>query len=112
MNVTRSHTYAASMDAVLASLRDPEMTAQKYRNMGAREVEVLDCNGDANSMRVESSRVSGMVIAFAGPWKSGGDWWHHGQQWERSEWDVELLHLGVFRIVETEREWVLEGYYD
>ena len=40
------------------------------------------------------------------------DWWHHGQQWERSEWDVELLNHGVFRLVETEREWLLEGYYD
>lgn len=57
MNVTRSHTYTASMDAVVASLRDPEMTAEKYRSMGAREVEVLECSGDETRMRVESSRV-------------------------------------------------------
>lgn len=67
---------------------------------------------DGVPLRVESSRVSGIVIASAGPWKSGGDWWHEGQQWERSEWDVELLNHGVFRLVETGREWLLEGYYD
>lgn len=67
---------------------------------------------DGVPLRVESSRVSGIVIASAGPWKSGGDWWHEGQEWERSEWDVELLNHGVFRLVETGREWLLEGYYD
>ena len=67
---------------------------------------------DGVPLRVESSRVSGIVIASAGPWKSGGDWWHEGQQWERSEWDVELLNHGVFRLVETGREWLLEVYYD
>jgi protein ImuB len=67
---------------------------------------------DGIPLRVESSRVSGVVIAWAGPWKSGGDWWHQGQQWERSEWDVELLNHGVFRLVESGREWLLEGYYD
>ena len=67
---------------------------------------------DGIPLRVESSRLSGIVIASAGPWKSGGDWWHEGQQWERSEWDVELLNQGVFRLVETGSEWLLEGYYD
>jgi hypothetical protein len=57
MDVIRSHTYAASMDALVASVRDPEMTAQKYRGMGAREVEVLACTGDDRSITVESSRV-------------------------------------------------------
>lgn len=57
MDVQRSHTYTATMDALLASIRDPEMTAEKYRSMGARDVEVLDCTGDATSHRVESRRV-------------------------------------------------------
>ena len=67
---------------------------------------------DGIPLRVESSRVSGVVVNFFGPWKSGGDWWHRGQQWEREEWDVELLNHGLFRLVETGRGWMLEGYYD
>ncbi|HQW28842.1 MAG TPA: hypothetical protein PK529_06630, partial [Verrucomicrobiales bacterium] len=67
---------------------------------------------DGIPLRVESSRVSGVVVNYFGPWKSGGDWWHRGQQWEREEWDVELLNHGLFRLVETGRGWMLEGYYD
>lgn len=67
---------------------------------------------DGIPRRVESSRVSGPVIAFAGPWKSSGDWWHREREWERIEWDVELGHHGIFRLVETGGGWVLEGYYD
>lgn len=63
-------------------------------------------------LRVESSRVTGVVIATHGPWKGGGDWWHRGREWERTEWDVELLKHGLFRLVETVRGWSLEGYYD
>jgi hypothetical protein len=53
-----------------------------------------------------------VVIEAYGPWKSGGDWWHRGQSWERSEWDVALLNHGLFRLVETPGGWSLEGYYD
>ncbi len=67
---------------------------------------------DGRPFRVESPRVNGLVTAARGPWKCGGHWWHRGQQWERSEWDVELLDHGLFRLVETGRTWVLEGYYD
>jgi len=67
---------------------------------------------DGQPLRVESARLSGVVVACHGPWKSGGDWWHRGRGWERTEWDVELLNHGLFRLVETDRGWSLEGYYD
>jgi protein ImuB len=67
---------------------------------------------DGQPFRVESSRISGVVTAAFGPWKSGGDWWHRGLAWERSEWDVELRPHGLFRLVETGQGWMLEGYYD
>jgi protein ImuB len=67
---------------------------------------------DGQPLRVESARLSGVVVACQGPWKSGGDWWHRGRGWERTEWDVELLNHGLFRLVETEQGWSLEGYYD
>jgi protein ImuB len=67
---------------------------------------------DGQPLRVESARLSGVVVACHGPWKSGGDWWHRGRGWERTEWDVELLNHGLFRLVETEQGWSVEGYYD
>ena len=67
---------------------------------------------DGKPLRVESARLTGVVIEAYGPWKSGGDWWHRGQSWERSEWDVALLNHGLFRLVETPGGWSLEGYYD
>jgi len=67
---------------------------------------------DGKPLRVESARLTGVVIEAYGPWKSGGDWWHRGQSWERSEWDVDLLNHGLFRLVETPGGWSLEGYYD
>ncbi len=67
---------------------------------------------EGQPLRVETARFSGVVGACSGPWKSSGDWWHQGRGWERTEWDVELLHHGLFRLVETQRGWSVEGYYD
>ncbi len=67
---------------------------------------------DGQPLRVESARVSGVVVDCHGPWRGGGDWWHRGQGWERVEWDVELLNHGLFRLIGTERGWSVEGYYD
>ena len=61
---------------------------------------------------VESSRVTGVVMKCHGPWRCQGDWWHGGRQWERTEWDVELLKKGVFRLVDDGRAWTVEGRYE
>ncbi|MDF1656554.1 MAG: DNA polymerase Y family protein [Verrucomicrobiales bacterium] len=62
--------------------------------------------------RIESRLVSGIVIGVAGPWHVGGDWWHLGKQWQRREWDVELVGKGVYRLVESDEECFIEGRYD
>lgn len=67
---------------------------------------------EGRPLRVESPRVTGVVVSVQGPWRSAGDWWHRGRGWERSEWDVELLNRGLFRLVESARGWSVEGYYD
>ncbi|MCB1206726.1 MAG: hypothetical protein KDN18_20885 [Verrucomicrobiae bacterium] len=67
---------------------------------------------EGRPFRIEAPGVSGVVNAVHGPWKSEGDWWHRGRGWERVEWDVDLLHQGLFRLVGTTRGWTLEGYYD
>ncbi len=63
-------------------------------------------------VRVDSSRASGVVVNVSGPWNASGDWWHQGRQWERAEWDVELLNQGLFRLVVSGGEWAVEGYYE
>lgn len=107
---------AAELEEVDSKMSDPPVTGPPVTGPTLRKYPVGFRTSvqlrDGIPLRVESSRVSGVVIAWAGPWKSGGDWWHQGQQWARSEWDVELLNHGLFRLVETAREWVLEGYYD
>ena len=57
MDVHGSHTYAAPVAAVVDMLRDPEATVAKYEGMGHRDVEVLECAGDAAGLRIRTSRV-------------------------------------------------------
>ncbi|MAS93834.1 MAG: hypothetical protein CMO55_11635 [Verrucomicrobiales bacterium] len=67
---------------------------------------------DGYPIMVESSRINGVVIEHYGPWKCEGDWWHQGKIWNRTEWDIELLNQGLFRLIDTGRRWIIEGYYD
>lgn len=67
---------------------------------------------DGHPLRVESSRVSGVVADSRGPWITDGGWWHQGRAWQRIEWDIELMHHGLFRLVKSGGDWKIEGYYD
>lgn len=67
---------------------------------------------DGVPVMVESSRITGVVLKCHGPWKCQGDWWHGGKEWERTEWDVELLKKGVFRLVDDGKSWAVEGVYE
>lgn len=57
MDVRRSHTYAAPLDAVLTMLRDPDSTVAKYERIGNRDVQITECGGDDTHLRIDSSRV-------------------------------------------------------
>ncbi len=63
-------------------------------------------------LQIHSPRVSGIIVNVSGPWRSEGDWWHRGREWMRSEWDVEVMKQGLFRLVECRGEWEVEGYYE
>ena len=79
---------------------------------------VLSCEG-----------VRRQILAFAGPWKTKGDWWSE-TAWARDEWDVEVRMLRpkvrpegrqdaedetalyrVYRDLRAKR-WFVEGIYD
>ncbi len=63
-------------------------------------------------VQVNSLMASGVVVNVSGPWRNEGVWWHRGREWERNEWDVELMKRGLFRLVECQGEWEVEGYYE
>ena len=69
------------------------------------------------------------ILAFAGPWKTKGDWWSE-TGWARDEWDVEMRVLrpkrqagsgerkeeetALYRIYKDQfaKRWFVEGIYD
>ncbi len=57
MDVSDSHTYAASVDAVLDMFADREAVVARYESMGHRDVEVLECTRTDDALRVRTSRV-------------------------------------------------------
>lgn len=57
MDSKKSHTYEASLRAVLAMLQDREATVAKYRSMGHREIHIDELEATDESLRVVSSRV-------------------------------------------------------
>jgi protein ImuB len=62
--------------------------------------------------RVTARGVAGTVVAYAGPWRTSGDWWTT-QWWDRDEWDIALQNGALYRIYcEAHQEWYVEGNYD
>jgi protein ImuB len=56
--------------------------------------------------------VSGVVTAYAGPWRTSGDWIAQ-DSWEHDEWDVALQSGGVYRLRRLAmNQWLIDGNYD
>jgi protein ImuB len=62
--------------------------------------------------RVSARGVNGVVAAYAGPWRTSGDWITQ-QPWAQDEWDVALQAGGVYRLShKLTNEWFIDGNYD
>jgi hypothetical protein len=57
MEMKGSHTYPASVDAVIAMLQEKSATVDKYESMGHRDVAILEFASDSAMVRIVSSRV-------------------------------------------------------
>jgi protein ImuB len=62
--------------------------------------------------RIAARGVSGVVTAYAGPWRTSGDWIAQ-DAWEHDEWDVALQSGGVYRLRRLAmNQWLIDGNYD
>jgi len=57
MDINGSSTYGVPVQEVIRMLGDPQAAVAKYESMGQREVKVLECDVQSDSLRVVSSRV-------------------------------------------------------
>jgi hypothetical protein len=81
-------------------------------------VSVVVDRGRPVSVRADRQGLrGGRVEAWAGPWRTSGEWWmvHGGHPgWNREEWDVALGDGGVYRLFEDRDlgRWFIEGILD
>lgn len=62
--------------------------------------------------RIRARGVQGNVTAYAGPWRTSGDW-ITPDPWSDDEWDVALSVGGVYRLrLQAAKEWFVDGNYD
>jgi len=57
MDVSKSHTYGASVDAVVDMFGDPDAVTARYAGMGHRDIEIRSCERTDDGLTVVSSRV-------------------------------------------------------
>ena len=62
-------------------------------------------------VHLRSDRLTGRIVARAGPWRSSGEWWTE-RSWLHDEWDVELGDGTLCRLAHDGSVWRLEGIYD
>ena len=75
MKISADHVYGHSTAAVFALFTDPKEIKAKQEALGARNIEVIDCDGDADWASVRFVRelpaeVPGILSRFLQPWNS------------------------------------------
>jgi len=61
---------------------------------------------------VYTDRFEGVIATIRGPWRSSGDWWQPDRAWARLEWDIALTAGGLYRLIQIEEAFYIEGEYD
>lgn len=96
MKITRDHEYTSDTDAVLALFTDADEITSKQEALGARDIEVIECDRDADGANVRFVRelpadVPGILAKFLQPWNRI----EQSEQWQDSgdgvyECDIEI----------------------
>jgi protein ImuB len=91
----------------------PTQPKQGIRRFRSPQPAQVLCTALGHPAKIVSVKAEGRVIAFAGPWRTAGDWWT-SEAWDWEEWDLETAHgllLRVHRDCHTGK-WFLDGSYD
>jgi len=66
---------------------------------------------DGRPVYISTLIASGAVKRARGPWCNSGTWWDQ-RRWSRQEWDVETSSGEIYRLFNSNNDWLLEGVYD
>ena len=77
---------------------------------------VAEKEGNHRPVQISSSMIRGKIRGCRGPWRSSGEWWAKNVYWSRTEWDIEMVSGGLYRIVnqvikKRQSSWRIEGVY-
>lgn len=61
---------------------------------------------------VHTDHFEGTIAIIRGPWRSSGDWWQTDRAWSRLEWDIALTEGGLYRLLQINEAFYIEGEYD
>ena len=102
---------AGAEQASVGEATEPHLAIRLFRP--ALPASVLLSEG--RPLRVTAKGVGGAVVAWAGPWRTSGDWWT-SDPWCRDEWDVALQDGALYRIYyepgQQGGRWFVDGNYD
>jgi len=54
----------------------------------------------------------GGIESIRGSWPSNGEWWQPDRAWARTEWDIALTGGGLYRLIQVNAAYFIEGEYD
>ena len=96
MEIRRDHEYAHDTDAVYALFTDAEEIDLKQQALGAREIEIEECDVDDDGAAVQFVRelpadVPGILKKFLQPWNTV----EQTEQWQECEDDVYEADLTI-----------------
>ena len=96
MKIRRDHEYAHDTDAVYALFTDAEEIDLKQQALGAREIEIEECDVDDDGAAVQFVRelpadVPGILKKFLQPWNTV----EQTEQWQECEDDVYEADLTI-----------------
>jgi hypothetical protein len=66
---------------------------------------------DGRPQFISTLLMSARIKRARGPWCISGAWWDE-RRWSRQEWDVETRDGAVYRLLNMNGDWRVEGVYD
>ena len=103
MKISADHVYAHSTDAVFALFTDAKEIKAKQKALGARNIDVIDCDSDADSASVRFVRelpaeVPGILSKFLQPWnrvEQAEEWQICDDQRFECELEIDVANVPV-----------------